>query len=730
MTCASCVLRVEKALRKVEGVSNAVVNLATEQATIEFESAEVDVERLRAAVADSGYALRVQSGDRVFAGDTEEDSPRRATYRQLKNDLLLSALLTVPIMVLSMISTTDWYGAFSPVTFDETNKILLLLATPVMFVPGRRFFRGFWITARHGTADMNTLVTVGAGAAYVYSTLAVLFPQWMSTGHSAGHVYFDTSATIITLILLGRLLESGAKGRASAAIKKLMGLQPKTARVIRNRRESDIPVQEVGVDDIILVRPGERIPVDGVITTGTTTVDESMVTGESLPVEKRVGEKVIGATINKNGSIEFRAVSVGANTVLAQIVRLVEAAQGSKAPIQNLADKVASIFVPIVIAVAIATFLLWYFPGNAGFAHAMVNFIAVLIIACPCSLGLATPTAIMVGTGVGAERGVLIKNAGSLERIHKTHTIILDKTGTITEGKPSVTEITAFNGLDKMTLLQRAASVERKSEHPLAQAIVAHARTMGISLGEVESFQSLPGLGVTGVVEGDAVAAGNTSLMAEFAISVRGNEALGKNTSHEGTTPIVIAINGALAGVIAIADTIKVTSAQAITRMRDMNIEVIMLTGDNEQTARSIAAQVGIDRVLAGVQPQDKAETVKAIQAEGKTVAMVGDGINDAPALAQADVGIAIGTGTDIAMESADITLMTGDLNGVVTAIALSSRTLSIIKQNLFWAFIYNIIGIPLAAMGMLNPMIAAGAMACSSVSVVSNSLRLRRFKG
>jgi Cu+-exporting ATPase len=577
---------------------------------------------------------------------------------------------------------------------------------------------------------MNTLVAVGTGAAFGYSTIAVLFPELISMNGSVPDVYFDTSATIITLILLGRMLEMSAKRRASDAISKLLGLQPKTARVLRNGTESDIPIADVVVGDIIVARPGEKIPVDGVITKGYTTLDESMVTGESLPVEREEGEPVVGGTINKNGSIEFRATAVGRDTVLARIVKLVEEAQGSKAPIQSLADRIASVFVPVVIAIAVMTFVVWYAVVGVPFTHALVNFIAVLIIACPCALGLATPTAIMVGTGVGARLGVLIRNAESLERTRRIGTVVFDKTGTITEGKPVVTDVITFNGYGADTVIGRASSLEKKSEHPLGDAIVRYAEQKGIPIGTVDAFHSLTGLGVAGTVDNAPVIAGNLKLLKEYAIQTEGVQAEVTRYADEGKTAIIVAIDGKAAGVVAIADTIKPTSPDAVSALHTMGIQTVMLTGDNEQTARAIAARAGIDRVIAGVLPHEKIEHVKALQGEGKVVAMVGDGINDAPALAQADVGIAMGTGTDIAMEAAGLTLMNGDLHGVARAIRLSSRTLRTIKQNLFWAFIYNVIGIPLAALGMLGPIIAAGAMAFSSVSVVTNSLRLKRFKG
>ncbi|MBI3579548.1 MAG: copper-translocating P-type ATPase, partial [Ignavibacteriales bacterium] len=598
-----------------------------------------------------------------------------------------------------------------------------------VLISGKRFYKTAWQLAKHFSADMNTLVAVGTGVAYIYSAIVTLFPQWLGLSGEMNAVYFDTTTTIIALILMGRTLEARAKHKTSDAIKKLMGLQPRTARIIRNGVEQEIPIDSVLVDDTVHVRPGEKIPVDGIITKGFTTIDESMITGESLPVEKSVGNTVVGGTINKNGSIEFRATAVGKNTVIAHIIKLVEDAQGSKAPIQALADKIASVFVPIVMGVAILTFVLWYFFGGVGFTAAMINFIAVLIIACPCALGLATPTAIIVGTGRGASMGVLIKNAQSLERAHKVNTVVFDKTGTITKGKPSVTDVVTFNGVSEQTLLQQTASLEYKSEHPLGKAIVEKAQEQGLTLGDVESFQSLTGFGVTAVVNGDAVAGGNNALMREYSIETTEAETHAVKFSDNGKTSIYIAINGKLAGLIAIADTVQQTSAEAMRQLRAMGIETVMLTGDNKRTAQAIAAQVMVDRVIAEVLPHDKAAQIKAIQAEGKIVAMVGDGINDAPALAQADVGIAMGTGTDIAMETADVTLMKSNLVGVTQAITLSKATIRTIRQNLFWAFIYNIIGIPLAALGMLNPIIAAGAMAFSSVSVVSNSLRLKMKK-
>jgi Cu+-exporting ATPase len=572
-------------------------------------------------------------------------------------------------------------------------------------------------------------VAVGTGTAYIFSALVVLFPEWLPIAAADNTVYFDTAATITTLILMGRLLEAKAKRRTTDALSKLLGLQPKTARVRRQGCELDIAVGDLVVDDMIIVRPGERIPVDGVIQSGTTAVDESLVTGESLPVDKTTGQKVIGGTINKNGSIEFRATAVGKDTVIANIVRLVDEAQGSKAPIQALADKIAAVFVPVVISLALVTFLLWYFIGGLPFTAAMINFIAVMIIACPCALGLATPTAIMVGTGLGASHGILIKNAESLERAEKVQTIVLDKTGTVTEGKPSVTDFEVLNGFDRHRVLRSAASLENKSEHPLGKAIVDYARQNGSEPTSVDSFESIPGVGLTGKISGDAIIVGNNGMMEKWGIVAADAQEISDQYSKQGKTPVLVALNGTLCAIIGIADAIKPGAKDAITQLKSMGFNVAMITGDNKRTALAIAQQAGIETVIAESLPQQKAEHIKRLQQEGKSVAMIGDGINDAPALAQADVSIAMGSGTDVAMETADITLMHNDLRGVVDAIRLSKRTIRSIKQNLFWAFIYNVIGIPVAAFGLLNPMVAAAAMAMSSVSVVSNSLRLRRFR-
>ncbi len=726
MTCASCVLRVEKALKKVDGVADAAVNLATERATISFDPGLVTYDRLRKAVEDSGYALGAPQddvpGDRPAARESEREREKRA----LRNELVLAVALTVPIMLVSMMTMVPDALRWLPLSLAQINRLLLLLTTPVLFVSGRRFFRGLIANFRHRTADMNTLVAVGTGTAYLYSLAATLFPELL--GPAGAHVYFDTAATIVTLILFGRFLEARARRRASDAMRQLLALQPNDATVVRDGRDVVIPITEVGVGDRIRVKPGERIPVDGVIGSGTTTVDESMVTGESLPVEKKEGDRLIGGTVNRNGSVEFRATAVGKSTLLSQIVRMVEEAQGSKAPVQALADRIASVFVPVVIGIAVVAFLSWILLTSVGFAGAMMNFIAVLIIACPCALGLATPTAVMVGTGVGARMGVLIRNAESLERARAVKTIILDKTGTVTQGHPAVTDVVPVRGFDAGALVRITAALEKRSEHPFARAITEYVRGRSIASPDPSAFTSMTGFGVRGDVEGHAVLIGNMALMNESGVQVVDVEQEVSRFSHRGKTAVLVAVDGTVAGLFGIADTVKASSASAVRELHAMGLRVIMLTGDGEATAAAIAGEAGIERFIAGVFPGEKARRVREIQADGTIVAMVGDGINDAPALAQADVGIALGTGTDIAMESADIVLMRGDLADIPLAIRLSRRMVSTIRQNLFWAFVYNVIGIPLAAFGMLNPMIAAGAMAFSSVSVVSNSLRLRRF--
>ncbi len=736
MTCASCVARVEQALSSVPGVISANVNLASEKATVEYIEG-TELAELRQAVKEAGYELGSEA-------ETLEDvtTATQRELRALRKRLILAAALAIPIFALSML-VPDFVGK---------PYLLWALATPVQFWAGWRFYRGTWGALRHRTADMNTLIAVGTSAAYLYSMVAVLFPALFVTGGLKPHLYFDTSAMIITLILLGRFLEARARGQTSEAIKKLIGMQPKTALVIRDGKEREISVEDVQVGDIILVRPGERVPVDGIIRQGYSSIDESMITGESIPVEKKVGDEVIGATINKTGSFQFEATKVGKDTTLAQIIRLVEEAQGSKAPIQRLADIIASYFVPIVIGIAIITFIIWYFVGPApALTFALLNFVAVLIIACPCALGLATPTAIMVGTGKGAEHGILIRSAEALERSHQTRTVLLDKTGTLTRGEPKVTNVIAAPASSQEEVLRLAASAERGSEHPLAEAIVRAASEKKLELSPVSDFNAIPGHGVEASVEGKKLLLGNLRLIKNRGLSLNGLEEEANRLWGKGKTVMFLGLDSEVMGIIALADTLKPNAKEALEELHKMGIETVMLTGDNQRTAEAIAREVGIDRVLAEVLPEHKAQEVKKLQEEGKVVAMVGDGINDAPALAQADIGIAIGTGTDVAMETGDITLIRGDLTGIVTAISLSKRTMRTIKQNLFWAFAYNTALIPVAAgvlflafgqtgvpsglhfilgdYGFLNPILAAAAMAASSITVVLNSLRLRRFK-
>jgi len=735
MTCASCVARVEQALTSVPGVVSASVNLASEKATMEYIEG-TDIAKLRRAVEDAGYKLGLEA-------QTLEDVTT-ATQRELRgmrSRFIVAAILAASIMALM------WAPAFVGKPY-----LLWALATPVQFWAGWRFYRGAWGALRHKTADMNTLIATGTSAAYFYSLIAVLLPDLFAGAEVELGLYFDTSAMIITLVLLGRFLEARARGQTSEAIKTLIGLKPKTAIVIRDGEERGIFVDDVQVGDLILVRPGERVPVDGIVRQGYSSIDESMITGESIPVEKKVGDEVIGGTINKTGSFQFEATKVGKDTTLAQIIRLVEEAQGSKAPIQRLADVIASYFVPIVIGIAIITFIIWFFIGPApSLTFAFLNFIAVLIIACPCALGLATPTAIMVGTGRGAENGVLIRSAEALERSHQITTVLLDKTGTLTQGQPKVTDIIAASPWSKEEVLRLAASAEHGSEHPLGEAIVRAALDRKLEVSLASDFKAIPGQGVEALVENKRLLLGNLRLIEERGLSLNGLEKEAERLREKGKTVMFLGIDGKMVGIIALADTIKPNAKAAVSELHKMGVEVAMLTGDNWRTAEAIAQEVGIDRVLAEVLPEYKAQEVKKLEDEGRVVAMVGDGINDAPALAQADVGIAIGTGTDVAMETGDVTLISGDLMGIVTAISLSKRTIRTIKQNLFWAFAYNTALIPVAAgvlylifgnsgvpsglhfilgkYGFLNPILAAAAMAASSITVVSNSLRLRQFK-
>jgi Cu+-exporting ATPase len=728
MTCATCVNRIEKGLRQVEGVIEAQVNLATERATVLYHSEKAGKSEFRKTVEDLGYEVR---GFEEEAMADREAEARTREIRLQKRKFVVSAVLSAAIFFGSMPEWFPWWP-----TILQNHFTLFVLTTPVQVWAGWQFYRGFWLALKHRTSDMNTLIAVGTSAAYLYSVVITFFPQWFRARGLGLGVYYDTSAMIITLILLGKLLEAMAKGQTSSAIKRLMGLQTKTARVIRNGQERDVPVDEVRRGDTVVIRPGEKIAVDGVVREGSSAVDESMLTGESIPVEKRPGDPVMGGTLNKTGSFRFEATKVGKETALAQIIRLVEEAQGSKAPIQRLADRVASVFVPAVISIAVVTFAVWMIFGpRPAFTLALLNFVAVLIIACPCALGLATPTAIMVGTGRGAENGILIKGGESLETIHRVNTVLFDKTGTLTQGKPSVTDIIVGKEFGEDQVLRWAASAEKGSEHPLGEAIVRAAEEKGLELRPVEGFEAIPGQGIKAQIDGEPILLGNLGLMEATGVDLNGLRGEMERLAEEGKTPMVVARNYSAAGIVAVADTLKPNSREAVEELQKMGLEVILITGDNEKTGKAVAAQMGIGRVLAEVLPWEKSRQVKTLQEEGKIVAMVGDGINDAPALAQADVGIAIGTGTDVAMETSDVTLITGDLRAVVAAIRLSKRTIRTVRQNLFWAFIYNILGIPIAAgilypfWGiLLNPMIASAAMAMSSVSVVSNSLRLRRF--
>jgi Cu+-exporting ATPase len=741
MTCASCVRRVEKALGRPPGVLAVDVNLATEKATVTYLPGQATKEDLAEAVRAAGYDVAA-AGTGDGGEEAAADASRAAAYRRLRLKVIVGAVLSVLVFL----------GTMQPMWFPflphwlHNGYLLWALATPVQFWVGAQFYRTAWAALRHGTTTMNTLIALGSSAAYFYSVAGVLFPEVFMDAGMDMPLYFDSAAFIITLILFGRLLEARAKDQTGAAVRALIGLQPKTARVVREGVEADVPVAEVAAGDLVVVRPGEKVPVDGVVSSGTSAVDESMLTGEPLPVVKTSGDEVIGATMNTSGSFTFRATKVGADTALAQIVRLVEQAQGSRPPIARLADVIAAWFVPAVIAIAVTTFVVWVaFGPEPALTYALLNFVAVLVIACPCALGLATPTAVMVGTGKGAENGILVRDGAALETAHRLQTVVLDKTGTITAGQPVVTDVVLLDGsgngagdgggdahrpLDEDALLRLVAAAERGSEHPLAAAILAAATERGLHLPAPESFEAVAGHGIRAVVEGRTVVAGNERLAGDAAAGVVARLA------GDGKTVVTVQVDGRPAGALAVADPVKPGSAPALRRLHELGLDVVMLTGDDERTALAIAAQVGIDRVIADVLPGQKAAAVARLQEDGRRVAMVGDGINDAPALAQADVGIAIGTGTDVAMEASDITLVSGDLGGVPTAVELSRATIRVIKQNLFWAFAYNVALIPLAAgvfypaFGvLLDPIFAAAAMGLSSVSVVANSLRLRRFR-
>jgi Cu+-exporting ATPase len=725
MTCAACANRIEKGLNRMESVE-ANVNLALERASVSYDPQMMDDAKLENKIKDLGYGtIKLADDSDESAGDYKK---REIRMQQLR--LGVAILLSLPLLwaMAGHFSFTD----FIPVPELFMNAwFQLALAAPVQFIIGWPFYVGAFKALRNGSANMDVLVALGTSAAFFYS-LYVTLQTLSQSGHGAHEVelYYETSAVLITLIVLGKLLEALAKGRSSEAIKTLMGLQAQTAIVIRDGSEQRVAIEEVVAGDVLIVKPGEKIPVDGIVLEGTSTVDESMLTGESMPVEKRQGDMLIGATINKNGAMRMQAEKVGKQTALAQIIRVVEEAQGSKAPIQRVADRISGIFVPIVTALALIAFLVWYFivePDDIG--NALEKAIAVLVIACPCALGLATPTSIMAGSGRAAELGVLFKGGEHLESTHHIDTVVLDKTGTVTKGKPELTDVRAASGFEEAKLLSLVGAAERSSEHPVAEALVAGIAARGIVMPNAEQFEAVPGFGIEAQVDGQQLLVGTRKLMEKHEVDIMAVGQEQQQLETEGKTVMLIAVNGTYAGLVAVADTVKETSAAAVARLKEMGLEVIMLTGDNERTAKAIASLVGIDRVLAEVLPEQKAKAVQELQAEGRKVAMVGDGMNDAPALVAADIGMAIGGGTDVAIEAADITLMRGDLNSIADAIRMSRVTMANIKQNLFWALAYNVIGIPIAAAGFLAPWLAGAAMALSSVSVVLNALRLQRMR-
>jgi len=722
MTCAACATRIEKTLNKIPGVSQATVNFAMETAHVEYNPAEVSVPDMQQRVEKIGYKASLKQEQ------ADPSEHRKQEITRQKRKLIVSAILSLPLLwsMVGHFSFTSWIWV--PDLFMNP-WFQLILATPVQFYIGRQFYIGAYKALRNGSANMDVLISLGTSAAYFYSLYLTI--AWAANGadiHHGPSMYYETSAVLITLVVMGKLFEALAKGRSSEAIKSLMGLQAKTALVVRNGQELSIPIEEVITGDVVLVRPGDKIPVDGIVLEGMSSVDESMLTGESIPVEKKSGDTVIGATMNKNGMLRISATKVGKETALAQIIKVVEEAQGSKAPIQRVADVISGIFVPIVVGIALVTFLIWYFLVSPGdFAGSLEKAIAVLVIACPCALGLATPTSIMAGSGRAAEFGILFKGGEHLEQTHRIDAIILDKTGTVTKGKPELTDV--LTERNEAEFLRLVGAAEKNSEHPLAEAIVEGVKAKNIELPGTDSFEAIPGFGINAVVEGSDMLIGTRRLMDKFNVDATDAYASMSKLEESGKTAMLVAINNEYAGMVAVADTIKESSAAAVSRLKEMGLQVIMITGDNERTARAIADQVGIDHVRAEVLPEGKAEEVKKLQAEGKKVAMVGDGINDAPALATADIGMAIGTGTDVAMEAADVTLMRGDLSSIPDAIYMSRKTMRNIKQNLFWALGYNTLGIPIAALGFLAPWVAGAAMALSSVSVVLNALRLQRVK-
>ncbi|SDN31073.1 heavy metal translocating P-type ATPase [Alkalicoccus daliensis] len=712
MTCAACSSRIEKVLSKTDGVEEANVNLTTEQASVKYTEAFISEEEIFKKVKKLGYEPRVINAD-------ARENKKESAYKKQRFLFLFSLIFSVPLFI-TMIDHFYPDEMLLP-HWLMNGYVQWALATPVQFYAGLQFYKGAYKSLRGSSANMDVLVAMGTTAAYVYSIYLVMIGEV--------NLFFETSAIIITLVLLGKLLEARAKGKTSEAIQKLMGLQAKKALVIRSEEEILIPIEEVVKGDQVIVRPGEKIPVDGIVQSGHSSVDESMLTGESVPVDKEAGKEVVGATINKNGTLTIQATKVGSDTALSQIIKVVEEAQGSKAPIQRMVDVISNYFVPAAFSVAVLSFLGWYFVAGASFETALINFTAVLVIACPCALGLATPTSIMVGTGKGAENGILFKGGQHLERTHKINTIVLDKTGTITKGKPEVTNIKIFGKINEQEFIEIAASMETASEHPLGEAVVHYAKENNYQLFKPDSFQAVPGHGIEGALSGRAVLVGSRKLMKENGVNLSGAESQAETWEADGKTVIFTAVDARIAGIIAVADQIKSSSKEAIHELQKAGYEVAMITGDNERTANAIAREIGIDIVFSEILPEEKAGIVESLQKQKKRVMMVGDGINDAPALATADIGAAIGTGTDVAIEAADITLMKGDLRAILQAVQLSQKTIRNIKQNLFWAFVYNSIGIPIAALGFLAPWVAGAAMAFSSVSVVSNSLRLKKVK-
>ena len=724
MTCASCVTRVEKIISKTQGIKNVSVNFANEKVSFEAENTDIDLNSIAKELNEYGYKLKVES---AFKTNYNSSETKDEYYHELKKDFTISLFFTIPVFLISMLIDLQWFQSVWFFSIEQTQKILFILTTPVIFISGRRFYSVAWNNIRHFSAEMNTLVAIGTASAYGYSSFVILFPE--SFHHHTGHVYFETAAVIVTLILMGRILENRAKIKSSSAIQELIKLKPSTARLLVDGNETEVDIKELITGQTVIIKPGDKIPADGIIVIGNSTIDESMLTGESIPVEKSNGDKVFAATINLSGSFNFRITATETNSVLGQIIKMVEDAQGTKAPIQKLADKIAGIFVPIVILISILTLISWLilFP-ESGLSNALVQFIAVLIVACPCALGLATPTAIMVGTGLGAKHGILIRDGENLEIASRISRVVFDKTGTITEGVSFVTDIKLF-GVDEEFLLKIAASVETKSEHPIAKAILNYAKNKNIQLSEINNFQALSGFGIQATIDNNPVLIGNRKLMNEFSIDISVAESQIEDLENQSKTCLFVAYNNSLTGIIAVADKIKQTSLEAVSKLSKIGIKATMLSGDNRKTVEKVAAEVGIKDYYSELTPSEKLNHIKKFQSNKEIVAMVGDGINDAPTLMQADIGISIGNGTDVAIESSGITLVKGDLLGVVKAINLSKNTIRTIKENLFWAFIYNIIGIPLAAFGLLNPMIAALAMSLSSVSVVTNSLRLRKAK-